>query len=173
MRMHLLLSLSVAAVAGAALGGCGELLTEGTGDLAGIAGAGIAGAVTNSAAAGAAIGLGVRSVADIGLRYTERRVHGAGQDRIAEAAGALRPGEVGVWSIANDLPIETDSHGRLTVARAFGGPGFDCREIVFSVDDDSADPPARQFYTATVCHDGQAWKWATAEPSTARWGGLQ
>jgi hypothetical protein len=153
--------------------GCSELLTEGTGDLAGIAGAGIAGSVTKSAAAGAAVGLGVRSIADLGLNYGERRIHGAGQDRIAEAAGALKPGEVGDWSIEHDVPIEDDQHGRVTVSRAFGGPGFDCREIVFSVDDDAAEPPTRAFYTATVCHDGQTWKWATAEPATARWGGLQ
>jgi hypothetical protein len=149
------------------------LLSEGTGDLAGIAGAGIAGAITDSAAAGAAIGLGVRSVADIGLRYGQRRIHGDGQDRIAEVAGTLRPGDVGAWSIAPDIPIEDAGHGQVTVSRAFGGPGFNCREIVFSVDDDAADPPKRAFFTATVCHDGTAWKWATAEPSTARWGGLQ
>jgi hypothetical protein len=164
---------AILAVCAGALCGCAELLSEGTGDLAGIAGAGIAGAVTDSAAAGAAVGLGVRSVADVGLRYGERRVHGAGQDRIAAAAGALRPGEVGAWSIENDIPIEPDSHGQVTVAREFGSPAFTCREIVFSVDDDTTAPPQRAFYTATVCHDGQTWKWATAEPATARWGGLQ
>lgn len=164
---------SLLAVGIAALSGCKEVLTEGTGDLAGIAGAGIAAAVTNSAVAGAAIGLGVRSVADVGLHYGERRVHGASQDQIAAAAGALNPGEVGTWSIDHDVPVMAEGHGQLTVARAFGGPGFTCREIVFSVDDDTTDPPQRAFYTATVCHDGQAWKWATAEPATARWGGLQ
>jgi hypothetical protein len=157
----------------AALAGCGELLSEGTGDLAGIAGAGIAGAITDSAAAGAAIGLGVRSVADIGLRYGQRRIHGEGQDRIAEIAGTLRPGQVGAWSVLHDVPLEEDAHGRVTVSRSFGGPGFDCREIVFSVDDDATTPPQPTFYTATVCHDGKTWKWATAEPATARWGGLQ
>jgi hypothetical protein len=165
---RLLLALGVAS-----LTGCGELLSEGTGDLAGIAGAGIAGAVTDSAAAGAAIGLGVRSVADFGLRYGQRRIHGDGQDRIAEVAGTLRPGDVGTWSIAPAIPIEDAAHGRVTVSRAFGGSDFTCREIVFSVDDDTTEPPRRAFYTATVCHDGQAWKWATAEPATARWGGLQ
>lgn len=161
------------ALGAAALAGCNEVLTEGTGDLAGIAGAGIAGSISDSAVAGAAIGLGVRSVADVGLHWGQRRVHGAGQDAIAAVAGGLAPGEVGTWSITHDIAIEADARGRVTVARAFGGPGFDCREIVFSVDDDAATPPARDFYTATVCNDGKAWKWATAEPSTARWGGLQ
>jgi hypothetical protein len=31
----------------------------------------------------------------------------------------------------------------------------------------------RAFYTATVCLDGAKWKWASAEPATARWGSLQ
>ena len=155
------------------LAGCGSLLTESTADVAGIAGAGIAGAVTKNATVGAAIGLGVRSLADAGLKYTERRLHGNEQDRIAEVAGTLQHGDVGVWSVAHDIPIEPDAHGSLTVAREFGGPGFNCREIVFSVDGGTQEQPQRAFYTATVCRDGDRWKWATAEPATERWGGLQ
>ncbi|CAH2599738.1 conserved exported protein of unknown function [Rhodovastum atsumiense] len=156
-----------------ALPGCRALLTEGTADAAGIAGAGIAGAVTDDATLGAAIGLGVRSVADAGLGYVQRKVHAAAQQRIATAAGALKPGDVGVWSIAHDIPIEDDERGQVTVARDFGGPGFACREIVFSVDGGTAAKPSRAFYTATVCRDGETWRWATAEPATERWGALQ
>jgi len=155
------------------LAGCGSLLTESTADTAGIAGAGIAGAVSKDATVGAAIGLGVRSVADAGLKYTERRMHGAEQDRIATVAGGLRPGEVGIWDISHDVPIEPDEHGLLTVSREFGGAGFACREIVFSIDGGTRAAPQRAFYTATVCRDGDRWKWATAEPATARWGSLQ
>lgn len=163
----------VLVLAGLALSGCGSLLTEGTADAAGIAGAGIAGAVTKNATVGAAIGLGVASLANAGLKYTERRMHRTEQDSIATAAGGLAHGEVGVWQVAHDVPIEPDEHGSLTVAREFGGPGFTCREIVFSVDGGTPDAPVRAFYTATVCRDGEQWKWATAEPATERWGSLQ
>lgn len=160
------------------LGGCGQLLTTGTSDAAGIAGAGIAGSVTKDATVGAAIGLGVASAANFGLQYAERRVHGAEQDRIAQAAGTLPDGAAGVWSVSHDVGIEPDEHGELTVTRTFsanppGGFGFTCKEIVFSVDDGPKKAPTRGFYTATVCLDGTHWKWASAEPATARWGSLQ
>jgi hypothetical protein len=44
---------------------------------------------------------------------------------------------------------------------------------VFSVDTVEKKQPHRAFYTATVCQDGAVWKWASAEPATARWGALQ
>jgi len=163
----------LALLASLSLAGCGSLLTETTADTAGIAGAGIAGAITKDATLGAAIGLGVRSVANAGLQYAERRVHRAQQDRIATIAGGLHPGEVGIWNIAHDIPIEPDEHGLLTVAGEFGGPGFACREIVFTIDTGPLAAPTRAFYTATVCRDGEVWRWATAEPATERWGALQ
>ncbi len=155
------------------LAGCGSLLTEGTSDAAGIAGAGIAGAVSKNATVGAAIGVGVASLANAGLQYAERRVHAAEQDQIATAAGALPPGAVGAWQVSHTIPIEADEHGEVVVARDFGGPEFACKEIVFSVDSGAGDKARRDFFTATVCKDGPAWKWATAEPATSRWGGLQ
>ena len=152
-----------------ALSGCGSVLTAGTGDLAGIAGAGAANAVTKSAAAATAIGLGVASGANAGLQYVERRVHRAEQDRIAGAAGPLASGAVGTWSVSHDIPIENDEHGQLAVVRTLGDRDFTCKEIVFSVD----TAKDRAFYTATVCRDGAVWKWASAEPATERWGSLQ
>lgn len=151
------------------LGACGSVLTESTADVAGVAGAGIASGVTKSAAGAAAIGLGVRSVASAGLRYAERRVHRSEQDTIAAAAGKLRPGEVGGWATVHSLPIEPDRHGLLVVSREFGTAEFRCREVVFSVDEQRR----RDFYTTNVCQDGPDWRWASAEPSTARWTGLQ
>jgi hypothetical protein len=59
------------------------------------------------------------------------------------------------------------------VTRLIGSADFACREIVFSVDTVENNAPHRAFYTATVCQDGTAWKWASAEPATARWGTLQ
>ncbi len=159
------------------LSGCGSVLTASTADVAGIAGAGIAGAVTKSPAGAAAIGLGVASVASAGLGYVERDVHRAEQDRIAEAAGALSPGVVGHWSVAHTIPIEDDEHGDLVVTNLLGTDAFACRDIIFSVDTTADAHPHRAFYTATVCQDKlgdhPVWKWASAEPATARWGSLQ
>ncbi len=160
------------------LAGCGSLLTEGTSDTAGLAGAGIAGAVSSNATVGAAIGIGVKSAADFGLRYVERDVHRAEQDRIAAAAGALPEGAAGIWSISHQIPIEKDEHGALIVTRIFAarpgsGADFTCKDIVFSVDGGQGAKLRRAFYTATVCLDGAQWKWASAEPATERWGSLQ
>ncbi|HVY15140.1 MAG TPA: hypothetical protein VHB27_07935 [Rhodopila sp.] len=149
------------------------MLTSSTADVAGIAGAGISGAVTKDPTVAAGIGLGIASAANAGLQYAERVVHGKEQDRIAAVAGVLPPGQVGQWSVSHDIPIEDDEHGDLVVTRVIGGPDFHCREIVFSVDTLKKKVLSRAFYTATVCQDGQTWKWATAEPATARWGSLQ
>lgn len=155
------------------LSGCGSVLTASSADVAGIAGAGISGAVTKDATVAAGIGLGVASAANAGLQYAERVVHGHEQDLIAQAAGPLPVGQVGHWSVSHDIPIEDDEHGDLVVTRVIGSADFSCKEIVFSVDTVKKKVPNRAFYTATVCRDGQIWKWATAEPATARWGSLQ
>jgi hypothetical protein len=160
------------------LAGCGSLLTQGTADTAGLAGAGIAGAVTKDATVGAAIGLGVQSAANFGLSFVERDVHRKEQDRIAVAAGALPEGSAGTWSVSHDIPIEDDEHGSLVVTRLIAArpgdePGFTCKEIVFSVDRGKPAHFHQAFYTATVCLDGVTWKWASAEPATERWGSLQ
>ena len=161
-----------------ALPGCASLVSEGTADVAGIAGAGAASAVTRSAAGAAAIGLGVRSLAAEGLKYAVRRVHRTEQDAIAAAAGPLPPGAAAPWSVSHSLPLEDDEAGQVAVSRAFGTGAFRCKEVVFSVDavvkgGTVRAVPQRSFYTAAVCQDGAAWRWASAEPAVARWGGLQ
>lgn len=155
------------------LTGCGSVLAVGTSDVAGIAGAGAANAVTKSAAVATGIGLAIAAGAQAGLQYTERRVHRYEQDRIAEAAGGLAPGVVGPWSVVHDVAIEDDEHGQVVVVRDVGNVIFSCREIVFSIDTGEAAEFHRAFYTATVCRDGDRWKWASAEPATERWGSLQ
>jgi hypothetical protein len=155
------------------LTGCGSVLTATTADVAGIAGAGVAGAVTKSPAAAAGIGLGIAAGANAGLQVLERNVHRDEQDRIAQAAGSLAVGVVGHWSVSHSIPIEDDEHGDLVVSRLVGSADFNCREIVFSVDTVEKKVPNRAFYTATVCKDGVTWKWASAEPATERWGSLQ
>jgi hypothetical protein len=155
------------------LAGCGSFLTESTADAAGVAGAGIAGAVTKNATVGAAIGLGVASAANAGLLYVERRVHTHEQDNIAAVAGVLPVGAVAPWQVSHTVPVEPDEHGEVVVSRAFGGADFTCKEIVFSVDKGEGAKLTRQFFTAVICRDGTVWRWATAEPATARWGSLQ
>ncbi len=165
---------SLAALAGLlALSGCSSLLTGGTQEAAGIAGAGVASSITHSATVATGIGLGVAAAATAGLQYEERVFHRYEQDRIAEAAGNLAAGAAGPWSVSHDLPIEADEHGQVAVVRAVVGPAIACKEIVFSVDTTEDHQPHRAFYTATVCEDGGMWKWASAEPATERWGSLQ
>lgn len=160
-------------VATVLLAGCGSFLTEGTADLAGIAGAGAASAVTSSAAGAAAIGLGVRSVASEGLKYVTRRVHRAEQDAIAQAAGPLAPGATAPWSVTHSIPVEDDEHGDLAVIREIGAGPLRCKELVFSVERTRKRQVVRAFYITTICQDGDRWRWASAEPATERWGSLQ
>ena len=152
---------------------CGPLLSATTADVAGIASAGVAGAVTHDPAIATGIGLGVAAGATAGLEYAERRTHEVEQNRIAQAAGALEPGAVGQWSVAIHPPIEGAAHGEVAVTRTLGGVGLDCKEVVFSVDGGQGGTARRAFYTTTICRDGETWKWASAEPATERWGALQ
>jgi hypothetical protein len=110
------------------------------------------------------------------VQYTERRVHHAEQMRIAAAAGPLPPGATAPWRVSHGIPIEADEHGQVAVSRqivADDAAGLNCKEIVFSVDTTATGLPRRAFYTAAICLDGGTWRWATAEPATARWGALQ
>ena len=152
---------------------CGAVLTQGTADVSGVAGAGVASAVTSNGAVTAAIGLGVTSLASAGLGYVERRIHRAEQDRIAAAAGPLPVGAVANWQVWHDIPIERDEHGRVAVSRIISAGDLDCKEIVFSVEQIHKVAVRRAFYLSDICRDGIRWKWALAEPATTRWGALQ
>ncbi len=154
------------------LSGCGSFLSATTGDVAGIAGGGIASAVTKSPAVATGIGLGVGSAANAGLAYAERRVHRTEQDRIAAAAGGLEPGQVAPWRVVHSIPIEPDEHGEVTVTSETGG-AIRCKAIIFSVAEETDGKPDPSFYTASVCGNGTVWRWALAEPATERWGSLQ
>jgi hypothetical protein len=162
------------------LSGCSSLLTQSAGAGAGVGGAAIANAVTTNGAVTAGIGLGTQAAAIAGVQYLEKHVHAAEQSAIAGAAGNIPVGGVGTWAISHDIPIENNAHGELTVTRVItpalpsgAAPAFDCKEIIFSVDTVADKAIQRAFYTATVCEDSGTWKWATAEPATARWGSLQ
>ena len=156
------------------LSGCGSILSIGASDLAGVAGAGLAAGVTRDAATAAATGLGAQSLAREGVRYLQRRVHRTEQEAIAEVAGRLDPGAVARWSVNHTLPLEDDARGEMVVSRILGAGTFHCKEIVFSVETTRWRETRRAFYVAMICQDGnRAWRWASAEPSVGRWGGLQ
>ncbi len=158
-----------------ALSGCSSLYSEGATAGAGIAGAALAAKVTNNAAVATGIGLGAVAAARAGVQYSERVVHTNTQDGIAKIAGPLDVGAVAPWSVAHSVPIEDDEHGRVTVSRMISTGALDCKEIVFSVDQTATKnvPASSAFYVASICRDGENWKWASAEPATERWGALQ
>jgi hypothetical protein len=157
------------------LTGCSSLYSEGATAGAGIAGAAIASQVTNNAAVASGIGLGALAAARAGVQYSERVMHSYSQGQIAQAAGPLAVGAVAPWFTRHTVPIEPDEKGRVTVSRVISTGTLDCKEIVFSVDTDARkdEPASSAFYVASVCRDGNQWKWASAEPATPRWGALQ
>jgi hypothetical protein len=158
-----------------ALSGCSSFYTEGATAGAGIAGAALAAKVTNNAAVATGIGLGAVAAARAGVQYSERVVHRNTQDGIAKIAGPLEVGAIAPWSVTHSMPIEDDEHGRVTVSRTISAGALDCKEIVFSVDHIATKnvPASSAFYVASICRDGENWKWASAEPATERWGALQ
>ena len=158
-----------------ALSGCSSLYSEGATAGAGIAGAALAAKVTSNAAVATGIGLGAVAAARAGVQYSERVVHKNTQDGIAKIAGPLDVGAIAPWSVTHSVPIEDDEHGRVTVSRTISAGALDCKEIVFSVDQTATKnvPASSAFYVASICRDGDNWKWASAEPATERWGALQ
>ena len=174
-RAAALAAIVTGVVACASLTGCNALYSEGATAGAGIAGAAVANSVTSNAAVATGIGLGAVAAAKAGVQYTQRVIHTNTQDEIASAAGPLAVGAVAPWKVVHSVPIEDDEKGRVTVSRTISSGVLDCKEIVFSVDRDATkDRPADSaFYVASVCRDGNKWKWASAEPATPRWGSLQ
>jgi len=163
------------AIACVSLSGCNSLYSEGATAGAGIAGAAVANSVTSNAAVATGIGLGAVAAARAGVQYTQRVAHTYSQDQIATVAGPLAVGAVAPWKAVHSVPIEDDEKGRVTVSRTISSGVLECKEIVFSVDRDATkDRPADSaFYVASVCRDGNKWKWASAEPATPRWGALR
>ncbi|MEA3085293.1 MAG: hypothetical protein QOC89_2990 [Paraburkholderia sp.] len=166
---------ALAVAISSALSGCSSLYSEGATAGAGIAGAALAAKVTSNAAVATGIGLGAVAAARAGVQYSERVVHKNTQDGIAKIAGPLDVGAIAPWSVVHSVPIEDDEHGRVTVSRTISAGALDCKEIVFSVDQTATRnvPASSAFYVASICRDGDNWKWASAEPATERWGALQ
>lgn len=174
-RPHAMALVALAVAISSVTSGCSSLYSEGAVAGAGIAGAALAAKVTRNAAVATGIGLGAVAAARAGVQYSERVVHKNTQDGIAKVAGPLDVGAVAPWSVTHSMPIEDDEHGRVTVSRTISAGALDCKEIVFSVDQTATRnvPASSAFYVASICRDGDNWKWASAEPATERWGALQ
>jgi hypothetical protein len=147
----------------AALGGCGQVA-----DVTGAVAGGGAALVSSNPAAGVAVGIGVRAAVTAGMQGVMRRRQQAEQDAVAAAIGSLNPEEARAWQVRHTIPIGNNK-GEVRLVRVIPNPLAECREALFSV----ADGEARQWFLTTACRDGTRWKWAAAEPATARWGSLQ
>ena len=118
----------------------------------------------------------MNAAASAAVKAIEKRVHRTEQDSIAAAAGPLAIGDTARWSSGHyKVSVEANEHGELTVSRLIRAGNLDCKEIVFSVDHIATKnvPASSAFYVASICRDGENWKWASAEPATERWGALQ
>ncbi len=136
--------------------------------IAAVVSGGVAGASTGSPAVGFLVGVATDTAANYVVRVVGRTRQGAEQDAIAAAVGELPVGTSADWTIEHTIPIG-DEHGRFQVVRVIDSPLAVCKEIAFSVEDNDDT----SWYTANICKQTDAWKWASAEPAVARWGFLQ
>lgn len=130
----------------------------------------VSGAATANPVAGYAIGVTVQAVVDATVKYVLREWKNDQQNVMANAAGELPIGQIRQWQIRHALPVGNE-RGGIQVVRDIDSPLTRCREVLFTIEQENAPAPA---YTSLICRqqNGQ-WKWATAEPSVARWNGLQ
>lgn len=144
------------------------------GAAAGATTAAISGVATTNPAVGIGIGIAVQAATDEVVKRTMRGLHQDQQEAIATLAGEAPVGAFSEWKVKHFLPIE-NGHGRVLVLRSFDTALTLCKEFAFSVMEDGDDDEAlrEQWFMASVCKQDQAWKWASAEPSTVRWGSLQ
>ncbi|MCQ4161486.1 hypothetical protein NON00_16320 [Roseomonas sp. GC11] len=164
-RPWLLLALPLAAPL---LAGC-----ELAGGIAGGVTGAASGTLSGNAAVGYAVGVGVRAATDAAVDAWLRGLQAEEQTAIAEAAGTLPPGEPRPWTARHGLPFGwRDTTGQLEVTRVIDTPLTQCREVLFSLQDRPEAPPEGVFL-ATACRQGRGWRWAGAEPATARWRFLQ
>jgi hypothetical protein len=156
-------------------GGWLALLCAGTlagcGSAGGIAG-GIAGVATGAATANPAVGyavaVGVEAGTNATVKYVTRRLHRGEQDAISAAAGKAPPGSAVDWEVEHSLPFGYgDAKGKVEVVREIDSPLARCREVALTLEGET------QTFLGMICRQESGWKWANAEPATARWGALQ
>ncbi|WP_159999370.1 hypothetical protein [Roseomonas sp. 18066] len=150
------------------LAGC-ELAGGLAGGLSGAA----TGTITSNPAVGYAVGVTVRAAADAAMKRWMRGMQNDEQIAIAQAASELAAGDSRPWQVKHELPFGwRDQAGQLAVTRVIDTPLTQCREILFSVQEKPEAPP-EGIFVATTCRNPAGWRWASAEPATARWGYLQ
>jgi hypothetical protein len=159
--------LGLCSIVAIALGGC-----RFTGDLFSAAAGGAAGSASANPVVGFAVAVGVHSAIDATVSYALRKRQQAEQDAIAAVVGPLGVGEMRPWAIRHDIPIGNE-HGDVEVTRLIATPLALCKEIVFSVVEGTEPTAQRAWYATNACQEGEKWKWAAAEPTTARRGFLQ
>ncbi len=136
--------------------------------IAAVISGGAAGVASGNPAVGFAVGVAVDAGANYAVNAYGRAHQGAEQDAIAAIAGTLPIGSAADWKIEHTIPIGNE-HGRLHVVREIGSALASCREIMFSVIEDTN----QRWFDAAVCKQADQWKWASAEPAVERWGYLQ
>lgn len=150
-----------------ALGGCkfaGEIVGAGAG--------GASAAATANPAVGIAVGVGVNAGIDAAFAYIQRKRQQAEQDAIAGEVASMQPGQQRLWKIEHLIPIGNE-HGEVTVVRDIPNALAPCKTLVFSVVSGSGKDATEHWYRTDACRDTARWKWALAEPATARWQPLQ
>jgi hypothetical protein len=154
----------------ALLAGCASV----AGDVTGIAAGGTVGAITANPIVGYSVALGTRAAVNAGVAYAMRSLHQDEQDTIAAIAGQMGPGETKLWQANHNLPFGyADENGAVQVTRLIETPIASCKEILVTVESGEGAKATRDILVATVCRQGETWKWATAEPAVERWGYLQ
>lgn len=134
------------------------------GGIAGIA----TGAATTNPAVGYAVAVGVEAGTNATVKYVTRKLHQGEQDAISAAAGTAAPGVPVAWEVEHSLPFGyADAKGKVEVVREIDSPLARCRELALTVEGDA------QTFLGMICRQDSGWKWANAEPATARWGALQ
>ena len=161
---------AVALLAAVTLSGCNAL-----GGITGAVAGAASGTASGNPGVGIAVAIGVKTAVDAAQKKFDRYWHAAEQQSIAEQIGALDVGAQGPWQVRHVVPYQ-DSQGRVRVLRAFSSALTECREALFTVEDEEGTEPADarppQQYLTTACRGEQGWHWALAEPAVGRWGNL-
>jgi hypothetical protein len=157
----------------AMLAGCGTNADNSAGPAAGVAvGLGVAGITADPFVAYAA-GVGAQAAVTALQKYLSRKLHQGEQDNIAAAVANLQPGQAAPWQINYAIPIQAE-HGDVTVTKLLSSPLTTCKQVAFTIIAGHKPNAARAIYVTSACQNGDGiWKWAEAEPATARWGFLQ
>jgi len=159
---------AIAALLAASLAGCDTI-----GGIAGAVTGAATGTFSSNPAVGLAVGVSVKAGTDAAMHRVFRHMQADEQDRIAEMAGHLEIGVRQPWSV-HHLFSYGDESGEMQVVDRIDNALASCRNVLFSVRGGRKDAPTREWFMTQACQqsDGR-WRWAAAEPATARWGTLQ